>query len=370
MQVESNRDASADNCGGHERNNASNGAAVHSIDANDGNDDSRSSSSSTCSINSDDSDVAFALMDFSGVDFGDYVVQKKAPMTTPLEKPESTNTEEEETITKTADEKQPTVNDDANVEVEVVVASNGEDCGDDKNKDDSYHDFLNHNPERFRLESRRVDNLIRWHELGVRPNIKSQSSKSKSAADARINADAHCEDGDLFEMKVDDLKLLLQRSLEAQAIMNLNLPPPPRADCEDALEIRTSTIPNAGKGLFTTQTISKGTIVCNYTGARHDYQSQKLIKDRAYVLKLQNGYPKHDRRNDGFVDARTTLAVLARYINDPQYDEKKVNVKFEHIQETGIWHCPVVAQRDIDAGEELFISYGPRYWSESRTIGG
>jgi len=50
--------------------------------------------------------------------------------------------------------------------------------------------------------------------------------------------------------------------------------------------------------------------------------------------------------------------------------EEKCNVKFEHIKEPGIWHCPVIAQRDIDVGEELFISYGPRYWEQSRMIGG
>lgn len=98
-------------------------------------------------------------------------------------------------------------------------------------------------------------------------------------------------------------------------------------------------------------------------------QSQKRLKDRSYVLKLQNGWPKHDRRNDGFVDALPCKKVLARYINDPLLEER-CNVKFENIKEPRIWYCPVVAQRDIEEGEELFISYGPRYWETSRMIGG
>jgi hypothetical protein len=61
--------------------------------------------------------------------------------------------------------------------------------------------------------------------------------------------------------------------------------------------------------------------------------------------------------------------VLARFINDPRV-EGRCNVKFEHIQEPDTWHCPVIAQRDIEAGEELFVSYGPRYWDQSRMIGG
>ena len=80
-------------------------------------------------------------------------------------------------------------------------------------------------------------------------------------------------------------------------------------------------------------------------------------------------FSQHARMNDGFVDAFPCKTVLARFINDPRIEEH-CNVKFEHIQEPGTWHCPVVAQRDIEAGEELFISYGPRYWRESRMIGG
>lgn len=80
-------------------------------------------------------------------------------------------------------------------------------------------------------------------------------------------------------------------------------------------------------------------------------------------------------KNDGFVDALPTTNVLGRYINDPigpsgSVNEERCNVKFSHIQQPGIWHCPVIALRDIEEGEELFISYGPRYWAESRMIGG
>ncbi len=82
-----------------------------------------------------------------------------------------------------------------------------------------------------------------------------------------------------------------------------------------------------------------------------------------HVLKLQNGWPSYDRQNDGFLDALPTEDVLARFINDPRL-EKRCNVTFKHIKEPGIWNCPVVSIRDIAAGEELFISYGPRYWSD------
>eukprot|EP00586_Coscinodiscus_wailesii_P014645 CAMPEP_0172495340 /NCGR_PEP_ID=MMETSP1066-20121228/67930_1 /TAXON_ID=671091 /ORGANISM="Coscinodiscus wailesii, Strain CCMP2513" /LENGTH=229 /DNA_ID=CAMNT_0013266927 /DNA_START=29 /DNA_END=718 /DNA_ORIENTATION=+ len=218
-----------------------------------------------------------------------------------------------------------------------------------------------HDPDLFRIQCRRVENLAKWYELGIRPSLSS---------DSLVNAAAHeSKDDDLFDAEVDDLPSLLRRSLIAQDEMNANLPPHPQGDYEDALLVRSSTIEGAGNGLFTSVYLGKGTVVCHYSGTRHDYHSQKKIVDRQYLLKLQNGYPKNSRRNDGFIDAGPCLDVKARFINDPGNDDK-INVKFEHIREPGTWFCPVVAQRDIDAGEELFISYGPRYWNESRMIGG
>ena len=185
-----------------------------------------------------------------------------------------------------------------------------------------------------------------------------------------MNLAAHeSKDEDLFKNEVDDLPTLLQRSQQAQDDLNTNLPPHPLGEYEDKLKVAPSTIEGAGDGLFAMDFIPRGAIVCHYAGHRHDYHSQKDLLDRSYILKLQNGWPKFDRRNDGFVDALPCKDVLARFINDPRLEEG-CNVKFQHIQAPGVWHCPVVAQRDIEMGEELFVSYGPRYWSELSMNGG
>jgi len=159
------------------------------------------------------------------------------------------------------------------------------------------------------------------------------------------------------------------RSIQAQDDLNTNLPPHPRGKYEGSLKVAPSTIEGAGNGLFAKSLIPKGAIVCYYTGYRHHYKSKQRLKDQAYVLRMENGWPKFDRKNDGFVDALPTKDVLARFINDPRQEER-CNVKFEHIQEPGNWHCPVVAQRDISAGEEVFISYGCLYWSRSKMTEG
>lgn len=281
-----------------------------------------------------DSDIAFAYMDFTGVDFGE------APKTsyqmndapTEIEAPSHQEVNVAKSIQKQYDELP---------------------CGQNANKKREDHD-----PKLFAVQERRVQNLSKWYELGIRPSLSDT-----------LNQEAHAEDEDILQSAQDDLSTLLLRSLQAQDNLNTNLPPHPLGKYEHELKVAPSTIPNAGNGLFAQCDIRKGEIVCYYTGYRHDYQSQKRLRDRTYVLKLQNGWPAHDRRNDGFVDALPCVEVLARYINDPR-NEEECNVKFEHVQRPGIWYCPVVAIKDVNAGEELFISYGPRYWSESRMIGG
>lgn len=308
---------------------------------------SRAKDDESCSDDelSIDEDVAFAFVDFSGVDFGDdsteiKKVAQEEPSTQELK--ETTTQKIAEVHTKAEKER---------VRCPTVEMPGGQEL----------EERHTHDPDLFEAQCRRVENLCKWYELGIRPSMSPKSL---------LNLAAHQhKDDDLFASKSDDLNILLMRSIEAQDDLNTNLPPHPLGKYEESLEVATSTIEGAGNGLFAKSSIPKGEVVCYYSGFRHHYQSQKRLKDRAYVLKLQNGWPKFDRKNDGFVDALPTRNVLARFINDPR-NEEKCNAKFEHIQEPGIWYCPVVAQRDIEAGEEVFISYGPRYWSESRMIGG
>mmetsp|Transcript_17100 Transcript_17100/g.37074 ORF Transcript_17100/g.37074 Transcript_17100/m.37074 type:complete len:317 (+) Transcript_17100:21-971(+) len=280
-----------------------------------------------------DSDNAFAYLDFSGVDFGESDEEDKTADAGVFPR----DTAKTSTATDINKQRNLTQN-------KLIQRYNELPSGQEE------HPQQSHDPKLFEEQTRRVQNLAKWFELGVRP-LRYE------------------KDDDLFQSENDDLALLLLRSIEAQDDLNANLPPHPNGKYESQLKKSPSTIEDAGNGLFAMISIPKGDVICYYTGYRHDYQSQKRLRDRSYVLKLQNGWPKHDRRNDGFVDALPCKSVLARYINDPRCEER-CNVKFDHIQEPGVWHCPVIALRDIEVGEELFISYGPRYWAESRMIGG
>lgn len=64
-----------------------------------------------------------------------------------------------------------------------------------------------------------------------------------------------------------------------------------------------------------------------------------------------------------YIDARTTLQVVARYINDCR-NPALYNVVFDKKPEEG--HALVVATRNIAAGEELYASYGKWYWVKTK----
>lgn len=153
----------------------------------------------------------------------------------------------------------------------------------------------------------------------------------------------------------DNLVELQKRCLHVRASMNENLPPHELA-MDDILVVKTSSIPNAGQGLFYEPTdnesiLHSGTIICYYAGHRHNFLSQKNLADKSYLLNVSGNL---------FVDPGPLLAIKARYINDPLNDEL---INCEFVPQPYLFRCAVVATRDIKPKEELFVSYGEMYWS-------
>jgi hypothetical protein len=137
----------------------------------------------------------------------------------------------------------------------------------------------------------------------------------------------------------------------------------------EGLEVRTSRLPNAGQGLFTVVERKRGTLITFYTGIEHPKSSDVQTM---YALQLTI---------DRVIDARRTDASVARFINDPGmldvHDprincqvEKKTGLQIHALQgkdgevhERSLVHAAVIATRDINAGEELYMSYGAAYWT-------
>jgi uncharacterized protein len=126
---------------------------------------------------------------------------------------------------------------------------------------------------------------------------------------------------------------------------------------EKELEIKESSIPGAGKGLFTNTFIPKGTRIVEYKGTVTTWDAVRHDPTNAYIYFLK---PNH------VIDARDHPKSLARYVNDARglvrSKDRANNAKFTN---DGL-RVFVEATRDIQAGEEIFVEYGKKYWDTVR----
>jgi hypothetical protein len=116
--------------------------------------------------------------------------------------------------------------------------------------------------------------------------------------------------------------------------------------------VRKTTIKGCDfNGLFANQAYSQGDILCKYTGAVLRTKEALRLEDKSYLMRLGE---------QCYVDARASLDVIARYINDC-INPAGWNVKFRKRPDEEC--AEVVAIRDIAAGEEIFVDYGKWYWA-------
>jgi hypothetical protein len=111
------------------------------------------------------------------------------------------------------------------------------------------------------------------------------------------------------------------------------------------LEIKDSQIKQAGLGLFTKDTISENTLIDNYNGNKQRLPTSK------YFFHITD---------DVGIDAGSYPRCYMGMLNDSFNSNFKNNCEFrvdEEKQTVSVWSL-----RQIEAGEELFISYGDTYW--------
>ncbi len=142
------------------------------------------------------------------------------------------------------------------------------------------------------------------------------------------------------------------------AILALTVfPQATRINFEKYLEVKTSLIPTAGKGLFSTVFIPKGAYLGHYAGTFiSEKEHWKLYRENRwhYVMRLDDcsasftgGYTRIDGAN-GNMFSRMNYA-----------HKELQNVRFKKI--CFFPYVKVMATRDIRPGEELYVDYGPYY---------
>lgn len=126
---------------------------------------------------------------------------------------------------------------------------------------------------------------------------------------------------------------------------------------EKNVEIRLSKIKDAGFGVFAKTNIKKGDLISEFTGKLvrnddYDYWSKK--EQFLYLIYWDENHKLDVENSDCF----------AKYANDACGINKikglKNNSKIA-------WHDDrlfLKAIKDIEKGEEIYVSYGKEYWNE------
>ena len=126
---------------------------------------------------------------------------------------------------------------------------------------------------------------------------------------------------------------------------------------EKELEIKTSNIPGAGKGLFTKVFIAKGTPIVEYKGTVTTWDVVKDDPTNAYIYFVK---PNH------VIDARDHPKMMARYVNDAKgLVRTKARTNNAQFKNEGL-RVYIIATKDIQPGEEIFVEYGRKYWDTVR----
>jgi SET domain-containing protein len=123
---------------------------------------------------------------------------------------------------------------------------------------------------------------------------------------------------------------------------------------QNQLIVKRSTLPGAGKGLFTKTFIAGGSFVIEYKGRLTTWKDVMAGKNF-------NGYVYYINRNH-VVDAKGCKECIARYANDAK-GITKVKGLSNNCSYTVINNKVFIkAIKNIQPGEELLVSYGKEYW--------
>ena len=122
---------------------------------------------------------------------------------------------------------------------------------------------------------------------------------------------------------------------------------------EKHLFVKESTIPGAGKGLFTNTEIPKGARIVEYKGRRTVWKEVKNDSDNYYIYTIN--------RNN-VIDARKTLSALARYANDAKGLTRIKGITNNSVYVNEGNRAFIEATKNIPAGSEILVDYTKEYW--------
>jgi uncharacterized protein len=125
---------------------------------------------------------------------------------------------------------------------------------------------------------------------------------------------------------------------------------------EKQLLVKRSTIPGAGKGLFTKKMITKGIRIVEYKGKMTTWKDVDIDEGR-------NGYIYYINRNH-VIDAKPYVKTLGRYANDANgmVRVKGISNNSRYVADMNTMKVYIESTKEIPAGAEILVQYGKEYW--------
>lgn len=123
---------------------------------------------------------------------------------------------------------------------------------------------------------------------------------------------------------------------------------------EKALLVKKSTIPGAGKGLFTKKFIAKGSRIAEYKGKISTWKDVDHHDGLNAYIYYVNRYH--------VIDSSNHKKNMARYANDAKGSEN--GIRLMNNCYFVIENCRVFleSKKDIPPKSELLVGYGKEYW--------
>jgi len=120
------------------------------------------------------------------------------------------------------------------------------------------------------------------------------------------------------------------------------------------LIIKKSTIPGAGKGLFTKISIAKGTHIIEYKGKISTWKDVDHQEgSNSYIYYVSKNY---------VIDGQPFIKEKARYANDARGLTRikgiTNNCRYTQVKRKVF----IEARKSITAGSEILVDYGKEYW--------
>lgn len=130
------------------------------------------------------------------------------------------------------------------------------------------------------------------------------------------------------------------------------------------LVVQPSTVEGAGLGLFAVRAFARGEVVAVYTGVL------MTAAERREMAAFADDWPDRYRYVLGLSDHGICLDMAgqglpAHYVNDNR-DRTRINTRF--VKQVRLLLAELVTLRDIEPGEELFVDYGPEFWTGSHVL--